>query len=58
MMPTRDHRSLGDNIKVHFAGAENVEFPVVLHDSGVNYFLFTVLPFIMDKFNIKCCASV
>ena len=53
MMPARDHGSLGDNIKVHFAGAENVEFPVVLHDSGVNYFLFTVLPFIMDKFNIK-----
>lgn len=45
--------SLGKNVKVHFAGAENVDFSYVLHDSGVQYFLFTVLPFIMDQFDIK-----
>ena len=47
------HGCLGDNVKVHFAGAENFEFAWILHDAGVNYFLFTVLPFIMDQFNIK-----
>lgn len=53
MTPTRQHGSIGENVKVHFAGAENVEFGWILHDAGVNYFLFTVLPFIMDQFNIK-----
>ena len=53
MTPTKNHGSLGDNIKVHFAGAENVDFSYVLHDAGVKYFLFTVLPFIMDQFDIK-----
>ena len=52
-MPTKNHGSLGRNIKVHFAGAENVDFAYVLADSGVRYFLFTVLPFIMDQFDIK-----
>ena len=48
---------------MHFAGSENVEFAYVLHDAGVNYFLFTVLPFIMDQFDIKwgritCCKNL
>lgn len=53
LVPTKKHGCLGENIKVHFAGAENVDFAYMLHDAGVNYFLFTVLPFIMDKFDIK-----
>lgn len=53
MRPTRDHGSIGNNVKVHFAGSENFEFAYILHDAGVNYFLFTVLPFIMDQFDIK-----
>ena len=53
MTPTREHGSIGNNVKVHFAGCENVDFAYVMHDAGVNYFLFTVLPFIMDQFDIK-----
>lgn len=53
MIPTKQHGSIGQNIKVHFAGAENVDFSTVLHDAGVNYFLFTVLPFIADQFGLK-----
>ena len=53
MTPTREHGSIGENVKVHFAGAENVDFAYVMHDAGVNYWLYTVLPFIMDQFNIK-----
>lgn len=53
MITTKQHGSIGQNIKVHFAGAENVDFSTVLHDAGVNYFLFTVLPFIQDQFGIK-----
>lgn len=53
MKANREHGSLGENIKIHFAGAENMEFSYILHDAGVNYFLFTVLPFIMDQFGIK-----
>lgn len=63
MTATREHGSVGENIKVHFAGCENVEFAYVLHDSGVKYFLFTVLPFIMNQFDIKwgritCCKNL
>ena len=53
MIPTAQHGSIGENVKVHFAGAENVDFAYVMHDAGVNYWLFTVLPFIMDQFGIK-----
>lgn len=53
MIPTAQHGSIGENVKVHFAGAENVDFAYVMHDAGVNYWLFTVLPFIMDQFDIK-----
>lgn len=53
MTPTKEHGSIGENVKVHFAGAENVDFAYVMHDAGVNYWLYTVLPFIMDQFDIK-----
>lgn len=53
MKPTRNHGSLGENIKVHFAGAEGTEKAYVCHDAGVNYFLFTVLPYIKDQFGVK-----
>ena len=53
MIAARGHGCLGDNLKVHFAGCENYDFAYTLHDAGVKYFLFTVLPYIKDKFNIK-----
>jgi len=53
MIATRDHGTYGENLKVHFAGAENMDFSYILKDAGVQYYLFTVLPFIMDQFNIK-----
>ena len=53
MIATKEHGCLGENLKVHFAGSENYDFSYVLHDSGVKYILFTVLPFIRDKFGIK-----
>ena len=53
MIPTKEHGSLGTNIKVHFAGAEGTDKAYFLYDAGVRYFLFTVLPFIMDQFGIK-----
>ena len=53
MTPTKEHGSIGHNVKVHFAGTENVEFGYITHEAGSNYFLFTVLPFIMDQFGIK-----
>lgn len=53
MIAAKDHGCLGQNLKVHFAGSENVDFALTLHEGGVKYNLFTVLPFIMDKFDIK-----
>ena len=53
MIPTKEHGSLGENIKVHFAGAEGTDKAYFLHNAGVKYYLFTVLPFIMDQFGIK-----
>ena len=47
------HGSLGDNVKVHFAGAESYDFAYVLHKAGVHYFLFTVLAFIKQQFDIQ-----
>lgn len=42
------------NIKVHFAGAENlIRSNLILNGSGANYSLFTIFPFLCDKFNIK-----
>lgn len=53
MIGTREHGTIGENIKVHFAGAEGVDRAMIAHDAGVQYFLFTVLPFIMKQFDIK-----
>lgn len=53
MKATREHGCLGENVKVHFAGSEVSEFAYLLHDTGVKYFLFTILPFIADQFNIN-----
>ena len=53
MNATRNHGSLGNNIKIHFAGAEGVERAHIAHDAGVRYFLFTVLPFIAKQFDIS-----
>lgn len=58
MTPTKDHGSLGQNIKIHFAGAEAFDRAYICYDAGARYFLFTVLPFIMDQFNIKKWGSV
>jgi hypothetical protein len=44
---------LGDNIKVHFAGAEQLYIWRSAHIGGANYALWTVLPFIAKKFGIK-----
>lgn len=42
------------NLKVHFAGLENQDFAMVLHEgSKIKYSLFTVFPFIADKVGIK-----
>ena len=30
---------LGDNIKVHFAGSEQIDFSLIAHKAGVKYFL-------------------
>lgn len=45
--------SLFKNIKVHFAGAEQISFARCLGFSDVNYYLFTVFPFISNQFGIK-----
>lgn len=58
MIPTREHGTLGTNIKIHFAGAEGTSRLYFLHDVGVNYYLFTVLPFIKDLFGIKWGAMM
>jgi hypothetical protein len=41
---------LGGNIKIHFAGCEQVDFALVAHEAGVQYFLWTVFPFIAGHF--------
>lgn len=45
--------SLGENVKVHFAGAEQINFSMVAREAGVHYFLYTVFPFISQKVGIK-----
>jgi hypothetical protein len=44
---------LGGNIKVHFAGAEQVYIWKSARIGGANYALWTVLPFIARQFGIK-----
>lgn len=46
-------KMLGDNLKVHFAGSEQIDFSIVAHKAGVNYFLWTCFPFISNQFGIK-----
>lgn len=53
MNATREHGSIGENIKVHFAGCENMDFANILHEAGVNYFLFTVLAYLKNEFAPK-----
>jgi hypothetical protein len=43
----------GDNLKVHFAGSEQIDFSFVAHEAGVQYFLFTCFPFISKQFGIN-----
>jgi hypothetical protein len=47
---------LGGNIKVHYAGAEQVYIWKSVHIGGANYALWTVLPFIAKQFGIKTYA--
>ena len=44
---------LGDNLKVHFAGSEQIDFSMIASKAGVKYFLFTRFPFISQQFGIK-----
>lgn len=44
---------LGDNLKVHFAGSEQIDFSMIASKAGVKYFLFTCFPFISQQFGIK-----
>lgn len=42
------------NIKVHFAGAESmIRSKLILKGSEINYSLFTIYPFLVDRFGIK-----
>ena len=42
-----------DNLKVHFAGCENLDKLTALHTVGVKYFLFTCYPFVKQMINGK-----
>jgi hypothetical protein len=44
---------LGNNIKVHFAGTEQIDHALVIHKVPVYYYLFTVFPFIAPRIGIK-----
>ena len=44
---------LGDNVKVHFAGSEQIDFSMIASRAGVKYFLYTCFPFISPDFGIK-----
>ena len=37
------------NIKVHFAGCENIPQFKILKETGVKYFLYTAFPFVDKK---------
>lgn len=45
------------NLKVHFAGSEQVNFARIANKVGVEYFLFTVFPLICGKFGIKSYST-
>jgi hypothetical protein len=43
------------NLKVHFAGLENLDFARILVEcSKINYTLFTAFPYVSEKLGIKC----
>lgn len=42
-----------ENVKVHFAGTEQPDFALCAHAAGVQYYLYTVFPFICRKMGIK-----
>lgn len=44
---------LGSNLKVHFAGSEQIDFSLIASKAGAKYFLFTVFPFINRQFGLK-----
>ena len=44
----------GNNIKVHFAGCEQVAFSECCLEAGAHYMLFTVFGFICKQFGISC----
>lgn len=44
-----DRLHLPDNIKVHFAGTENLRDAQTLNEMGINYCLFTAFPFVERK---------
>ena len=48
-MITNDQR----NIKVHFAGAESLMRANLMEAAGIKYLLFTIFPFLADKYGIK-----
>lgn len=45
--------SLGDNIKIHFAGAEMLDQSIPAYDAGVKCFLFTCFPWISKEIGIS-----
>lgn len=49
MIPTREHGSLGENVKVHFAGIEEEHFFAATKAANVNYALYSVFKFIDGK---------
>ncbi|MDR1325293.1 MAG: hypothetical protein LBK00_04570 [Treponema sp.] len=42
----------GGNIKIHFAGCEQLDCALICHEAGVRYFLYSVFPFIAARFGI------
>jgi len=52
IVPEKHIRSTG-RLKVHFAGAEQIDFALCLAGVGVRYMLFSVFPFICDQFKIS-----
>jgi len=44
---------LGDNLKVHFAGTEQIDFGLIIYAAGVRYFLFSCFPFVSKQFGIN-----
>jgi len=47
------NRPMFNNLKVHFAGCEQMEHICMARDAGVQYFLFSCFPFIARQFGIN-----